>query len=177
ANDPRPVRVNGPRNVPGRFRRGERPGQLTIRSRRCSPGATSARSSLPAIMIPHKLSHLRQRRAGEKDPVHTLLSHDRDVFGGDGSAASAEDANISSAPLAKQRDYFREEFDVPTVVTGESHRTDVFLDGCPGNVARRTVITEVNDFHSMAHEFQIDGVDRAVVPIADGDGSEDANRP
>ena len=44
------------------------------------------------------------------------------------------------------------------------------------DVPNRAMVTEINDLDSVSNEFEIDRVDRAVVPIADRHGSKNPNR-
>ena len=69
----------------------------------------------------------------------------------------------------------RKEFDVSAVVTGDADRPDVFLYRGPGDVAGAAVIAEIDDFDAVADEFQIDGADGAVMPVAHGDSREQAD--
>ncbi len=84
---------------------------------------------------------------------------------------------MSSAPcLAQMIDNFGEKFDVSAVVTGNTDRAHVFLDGGANNIADRSMITKINDLDAVPDEFQVDRVDGAIVSIADRDSGQNADR-
>ena len=84
---------------------------------------------------------------------------------------------MSSAPaFAKLLHHFGEELDVPAVVTGDADGPHILLDRGAHDVLRIAMIAEINHFDPMPDELEIDRIDRAVVPVADRDGGEDADR-
>ncbi len=87
----------------------------------------------------------------------------------DGSAAAAENLDIVCAFFSQKIDNGREKFDVPAVVTRYANRPHVLLDGGADDVAYRAVIAEINDFNPVPDEFQVDRIDRAVMPVANRD--------
>jgi len=89
----------------------------------------------------------------------------------DGAAAAPENLDIVCAFFSQKIDNGREEFDVPTVVTRDTNRPYVFLDGGTDNVGYRAVITKINHFDPVPDEFQVDRVDRAIVAITNRDCS------
>ena len=89
----------------------------------------------------------------------------------DGAAATPENLDIVGAFFAQKIDNGREKFDVPAVVTRNTDRPDVLLNGGTDNVANRTVITKINHFDPVPDEFQVDRVDRAIVAITNRDCS------
>ena len=124
----------------------------------------------------NELHHLIERCAGEKDFVHAFAAHHRGVLVRDCAAATAEHFNVSRAFLAQKSDNFREKLDVTTVVTGNADRADVFLDRGAHDVANGSMISQINDLDSVADKLEIDRVDRAVVPVANRDGSQNSDR-
>lgn len=67
-----------------------------------------------------------------------------------------------------------EEFEVAAVIRTQADGAHVLLQGGAHDVPRRPVVAEVNDLDALADELQVDGVDGAVVPVADGDGGQEA---
>jgi hypothetical protein len=92
-----------------------------------------------------------------------------------GAAAASEDLDIVCALSPQKIDNRREEFDVSTVVTRDTNRPHIFLNGGTDDVGYWPVIAEINHFNPVADEFQVDRVDRAIVAIANRDGSENSN--
>ena len=62
------------------------------------------------------------------------------------------------------------------IVTGNANGGDVLLNSRADDIASVAMEAEIDNLDAVPDEFQIDGVDRAVVPVANGDGGEDANR-
>jgi hypothetical protein len=89
------------------------------------------------------------------------------VGGGDGAATTAENADVIGVAFPEQIDHFGKELDMSTVVAGKSDGAHILLDRRPHNIAGRTMVTEVDDLDAVADELQVDGVDGAVVAIAD----------
>src|SRR2546430_5714902 len=111
---------------------------------------------------------LRQRCAGEENAVHPLLLHARGIGFGNGPAAAAKHANVVRAALSFQQiNHFSEKLDVTTVVTRKADRAHVLLGRCAYNVTRRTMVSEIDDLEAASDELQVDGVDGAIVPVAD----------
>jgi hypothetical protein len=73
-------------------------------------------------------------------------------------------------------DDFGEEIDVSSVVTGNADGRDILLNGRAHDVTRITMKAEIDDLNAMPDELQVDCVDRAVVAIANRNGSENTNR-
>ena len=94
----------------------------------------------------------------------------------DGAAAAPENLDIVRAFFAQKIDNGREKFDVPAVVTRDANRPHVLLDGGTDDVGNRAMIAEINHFDPVPDEFQVDRVDRAVVPVTNRDSGENTNR-
>src|SRR5437868_6412914 len=94
---------------------------------------------------------------------------------GDGATATTEDLYIVCAFFPQKIHNGRKKFDVSAVVTRDANRPHILLDGGADDVGYRAVITEINHFNAMADEFQVDGIDRAIVTITNGDGGENSN--
>src|SRR5207253_6354034 len=73
-------------------------------------------------------------------------------------------------------DNFREKLDVTTVITGNADRADVLLDRGAHDVANGSMISQIHGLDSVADELEIDRVDRAVVRVANRDGSQNSDR-
>ena len=77
---------------------------------------------------------------------------------------------MSFAPrFRKKANNFREELDVTAVVTRDANGAHVLLDGGAHDVAYRTMIAKIDDLNAVPDEFQVDRVDRAVMPVANRD--------
>ena len=61
---------------------------------------------------------------------------------------------------------------MPTVVAGNSDGADILLYGRSNDVAGGSVEPQIDNLQPFANEFEIDGIDRTVVPVADRDSSE-----
>src|SRR5438128_4955846 len=140
--------------------------------RRLRSGAFPARF---AIMLVDELHHLFERRSGEENLVHAFAFHHCGIVMCDGAAAAAEHLDIVGAFFAQKIDNRAEELAVPAVIARNPNRAHIFLDRGAHDIADRTMITEIHDLDAVPDEFEIDGVDRAVVPVANRDGGEDAN--
>src|ERR1043166_4183140 len=93
----------------------------------------------------------------------------------DGASSSSENFDIVCPFFAQKIDNSRKNFDVPAVVTGDTNRPHVLLDGGADDVTHRAVIAEINHFDSVPDEFEIDGVDRAIVAITNRDCGQNSN--
>src|SRR6266516_5383941 len=103
--------------------------------------------SLPArfaVTLMNKLHHVVEGRSREENFVHAFASHDCSVLMRDGTAAAAKDPDVASA-FAQKSDHFREELDVPAVITGNANGAHVFLDRGANNIADRAMITKIDD--------------------------------
>ena len=94
----------------------------------------------------------------------------------DGAAAAPEDLDIVCAFFPQKIDNGREKFDVPTVVTRDANRPHIFLDGGTDDVGYRAVIAKINHFDPVPDEFQVDRVNRAIVPITNRDCGQNSDR-
>ena len=84
---------------------------------------------------------------------------------------------MSSAPWRLQLpNDFGKKIDVPAVVTGNADGRDILLDRRADDIADIAMKPEINDLDPVPDEFEIDRVDRAVVPVADRDSGENADR-
>src|SRR5205814_3605635 len=106
----------------------------------------------------------RQRRAGEENPVHAVVLHDASVRRGDGAPATPKDSNVARAVVLQQVDDFGKELDVAAVVTGQADRSHVLLNRRSHDIAGGAMIPQVNDLETLTNEFQVDGVNGAIVP-------------
>ncbi len=93
-----------------------------------------------------------------------------------GPPAAAKDFDVGRAAFAQEIDNFPEALNVAAIVTGNADGPHIFLDSSTYNVANRAMITEINDLNPVPDKLEIDRVDRAVVPVANRDGSKNANR-
>src|SRR5205814_2730727 len=89
--------------------------------------------------------------------------------------SASENLDIVCAFFAQDIDHGREKFDVPAVVTGDTNRPHVLLDGGTDDVANRTMITEINYFDPVPDKFKVDRVDRAVVAITNRNCGQNSN--
>ena len=89
--------------------------------------------------------------------------------------AAAEDADVLGAGLAQGSDHLAEKLDVPPVVAADADASDALLDCGAHDIAHRAVEAEVDHLKAMAHEFQVDGGDGRIMPIADGHGRQEAD--
>ena len=152
------------------FDRGQLACQLDLRR---AGGGAPARL---AIVRAHELHHFLERRAGEENLVHPAALHDPLIVPGDRSPAAAENLNLVRPVPLQLPDDFGKKFHVPAVVTGDANGAHIFLDGRAHDVPYVAVIAEINDLDPVADELEIDGVNGAVVPVANGDSGEDADR-
>src|SRR6266404_7290996 len=123
-----------------------------------------------------KLHHLFERGAGEKDFVHAFAFHGCGIVMRNCSPAAAEHRDVVCAFFAQKIDYGCKELDVPTVITGDANSTHILLDCRAHDIADRAVVTEINHFDTVPDEFQVDRIDRAIVPVANRDSGQDSNR-
>src|SRR6266542_2601249 len=79
-------------------------------------------------------------------------------------------------PPPQKSDHFREELDVPAVITGNANGAHVFLDRGANNIADRAMITKIDDLNAVPDELEMDCIDRAVVAVTNWNSGEDANR-
>ena len=126
-------------------------------------------------MLPHVIGHLSQRSAGEKNLIHAFAFHQLRVVVCDRAAATAEDSDVARALALQLPNDFGEKIDVSAVVTGNADGRDILLNRRAHNVADITMKAEINDLDAVPDKFEIDRIDRAVVPVANRDGGKDAN--
>jgi hypothetical protein len=93
----------------------------------------------------------------------------------DRASSSSEDLDIVCAFFPQKIDDGCEEFDVSTVITRDANGPHVFLDGGTDDVGYRPMIAEINHFDPVPDKFQVDGVDRAIVAIANGYRGQNSN--
>src|SRR5882724_7106127 len=129
-----------------------------------------------AVVFLHIIRHLDQRRAGKENFVDAFALHLSGVVVRDRAPAPAENRNVVGAFLLQLANDSRKKIDVTAVVTGKADRTHVLLNGRTDDIPEITMKSEVNDFDSMPDKFEIDGVNGAVVSIADRNRGKNANR-
>ena len=129
---------------------------------------------LPVILL-HVLSDRIERRPRRENHIDAILAHDLRVVVGDRAPAAAEEGDVVAALGAEQLDDLAEELDMPAVVAADADRAHVFLDGGADDVARAAVEAEVNHLDAVSDELEVDRGDRAVVPVADRHGGEEAD--
>src|SRR5205807_1490812 len=118
------------------------------------------------IPFAHPLRHLGQRSAGKENLVHASALHDALIVMRDRSAAAPENFDVVGAVFFQLPDDFSEEVDVSAVIAGNSNRAHIFLNGSAHDIFYIAMKTEINDLDAMADKLEVDGVDRAIVPIA-----------
>ena len=94
----------------------------------------------------------------------------------DGPASAAKHFDVARPALAQKIDDLRKKLHMSAIVTGNADGADIFLDRSADNIADRAVIAEINHLNPLPDEFQIDRIDRAVVPIANRHGGKNADR-
>ena len=94
----------------------------------------------------------------------------------DRSATTAKDFDVVRSAFSQKGNDFRKELDVTAVVTRNADGAHVLLDCSAHDVAYRAMIAKINDFNPVPDEFQIDRVDRAVMPVANRDRCQNSNR-
>src|SRR6185437_7657774 len=120
--------------------------------------------------------HFRKRSARKKNLIHSLAAHRRRVVMRNRPPAAAENFDVARTAFAQKIDNFREELDVPAVITRNTNRADVLLDGGAHNVANRAMIAEINYLNPVPDKFEIDRIDCAVVPVTNRHGRENPYR-
>ena len=126
-------------------------------------------------MLTDVLNHVGQRSTGEKNLINTFALHQRGIILGNRSATAAEDGNIAGAALAQLSDDLGKKFDVPAVVARDADRSHVLLNSSTDDITDITMETQVDHFDAVPNEFQIDGVNRAIMAVADWDRRKHAN--
>ena len=82
------------------------------------------------------------------------------------SATTAKDFDVVRSAFSQKANNFGKELDVAAVVTRDADGAHVLLDCSAYDIAYRAMITKVNDFNPVPDEFQVNRVDRAVMPVA-----------
>ena len=129
-----------------------------------------------AIALVNPLDHPGQRSAGKKNLVHASLLHHALVVVCNRAAAAAEYLDIVGPAFLQLFNDLGKKLDVSAVVARNADRAHVFLNGRAHDVLRVAMIPEINDLDAVADELKIDRVDRAVMPVANRDSSEDSDR-
>ena len=127
-------------------------------------------------MLAHIIGHFRKRSAREKNLIHAFASHRHRIVMRNRPATAAENFDVASTTFAQKIDNFREELDVPAIITRDTNRADVLLDGGARNVANRAMIAEINHLNPVPDKFEIDRIDRAVVPVTNRHSRENPYR-
>ncbi len=128
------------------------------------------------VMLANVARHFSERSAGIENPIDTFSLHLRGIVCRDRAAPAAEDFDVIRALFAQSIDYVGKKFNVPTVVTGDANRSNIFLDRGPHDIFDRAMITEINHFNAVPDELEIDRVDSTVVSVANRDSGENADR-
>src|SRR5207249_7438959 len=127
-------------------------------------------------MLFHIVGHLGERRAGKENFVDAFPLHLPAVFVRNRAPAPAKNCYVIRAVLLQLANDIGKKIDVTAVVTGNPDRGHILLDSRAHNIADITMKSEVNDFDSMPDKFEINGVNSAVVSIADRNRGKNANR-
>src|SRR6266478_239342 len=127
-------------------------------------------------MLFHVLGHFCERSAGKENFVDSFALHLPGVVVRDRASAPTENRDVVCAFLPQLTNDIGKKIDVTAVVTGDPDRSYVFLNSCTHDITDITMKSQVNDFDSVADEFEINGVNRAVVPVTNRDSSENTNR-
>src|SRR6059058_6587261 len=127
-------------------------------------------------MLFHILGHFCERSAGKENFVDAFALHLPGIVVRDRTPAPTENRDVVCAFLLQLANDIGKKIDVTAVVTGNADRSHVLLDSRAHNIADITMKSEVNDFDSMPDKFEINGVNGAVVSIADRNRSKNANR-
>src|SRR5262249_48836064 len=152
--------------------------QLPRKSRvnRCGAGLVGGLRNFAEFRL-DVASNLFERSSRKENPANPAFVHDLCIFGCARPAASPKNADAGLQPRSFQTiDNLTKKFLMPAVVTGDPHRNHIFLDRRTHNVLRRTVISKINDFNAEADKFDIDRVDRTIVPVTNGDGRQNSDR-
>src|SRR5881394_1579632 len=129
-----------------------------------------------AVTLMNKFHHFFEGCAGEKNFLHAFAFHDFGVVMRNGAPAAAENLDVVGPFFAEKIHNLSKKLDVSAVITGDADGAHVFLDRRAHDVTNRAVITEVNHFNAMPDEFQVDCIDRAIVPVANWDSGQNSNR-
>src|SRR6185437_7563454 len=113
-----------------------------------------------------KRDNFIQRRAREENSIHAALLHDRGISLRDRSSAPSKQANTTSPSRIESPSHLRKKFDMAAVVAGNSDGPHIFLHRGPGYVICAAMVAQINDLDAMADQFEIDGADGAVMPVA-----------
>src|SRR5437773_10782115 len=127
-------------------------------------------------MLFHILGHFCERSAGKENFVDAFVLHLPGVVVRDRAPTPTENRDVVCPLLLQLANDIGKKIDVTAVVTGNPDRGHILLDSRAHNIADITMKSEVNDFDSMPDKFEINGVNSAVVSIADRNRSKNANR-
>src|SRR6478736_1514842 len=125
-------------------------------------------------MLFHILDHFCERSAGKENFVDAFALHLSGIVVRDRAPTPAENRNVVRAFLLQLTNDIGKKIDVTAVVTGNPDRGHVFLNSCTHDITDITMKSQVNDFDSVADKFEINGVNRTVVPVTNRDSSENA---
>src|SRR5213076_2856719 len=95
---------------------------------------------------------------------------------GNCSAATTENRDVIRALTAQLFDHICKELDVSPVIARNADGPDILLDRGSHDIADRAMITQVDHFDSVPDKFEVDRVDRTVVPVANRDRCENSDR-
>ena len=127
-------------------------------------------------MLFHVLGHFCERSAGKENFVDAFALHLPGIVVRDRTPAPTENRDVVCAFLLQLANDIGKKIDVTAVVTGNADRSHVFLNCGTHDITDITMKSELNDLDPMPDEFQINGVNRAVVPVTNRNCSENANR-
>ena len=91
-----------------------------------------------------------------------------DLFGNDDAAATSVDLHVMGALGIEEFAQVAEVLDVATLVRGDRHALDVFLDDRAHDLVDAAVMTEVDDLRALRLQDAAHDVDRGVVAIEEG---------
>src|SRR4030095_16425482 len=117
-----------------------------------------------------KFHHVLKRGTGKENFIDAFAFHYRGVVVRDRAPAAAKHFYVVGARFAQKIDNRCEKLDVAAIVTGDADRAHVFLNRRAHDVADGSMVPEVNYLDAVPDEFQVDGVDRAIVPITNRHG-------
>src|SRR6266403_4357935 len=127
-------------------------------------------------MLFHILGHFCERSAGKENFIDAFALHLPGVVVRDRAAAPTENRDVVGPLLSQLANDIGKKIDVTAVVTGNSDRSHVFLNCGTHDITDITMKSQVNDVDSVADKFEINGVNRAVMPITNWDRRKNSNR-
>src|SRR5207248_8074527 len=129
-----------------------------------------------AVVFLHIIRHFGERSSGKENLIDAFPFHFPGIVVCNRTAPTPKYRNVVCPFFLQLANDIGKKLDVAAVVTGNPDCSHVLLNGSTYDIADIAMEPKINHLDPMPDELQINGVNGAIMPIADRDRGEDTNR-